>query len=55
VRVKDLLGRHRCKLEDNVAVHVRKVVLEGVKWIDLAENRDKQWAVVNTVVDFRIP
>ena len=36
-------------------MYVKKIVLEGVKWIDLAENRDRQWAVVNSVVNIRIP
>jgi hypothetical protein len=55
LRVKGLLERHRCRLEDNVEVHVKKIVLERVKWIDLAENMYKHWAVLNTVVNFRIP
>jgi hypothetical protein len=36
-------------------VYVKKIVLEGVKWMDLAENRDRQQVVVNKVVNFRIP
>jgi hypothetical protein len=27
----------------------------GMDWIDLAQNRDRWWAVVNTVLNFRVP
>jgi len=48
-RVKDLLERPRRRREDNVVVYVKNIVLEGVKWMGLADNRDRQWVVVNTV------
>jgi hypothetical protein len=28
---------------------------DGVDWIDLAQDRDKWWAVVNTVIKVRVP
>jgi len=49
LRVKDLLEGPRRRCEDNVVVYVKKIVLEGVKWMGLAENRDRQLVVVNTV------
>jgi len=55
LRVKDLLERPRRRFEDKVVAYVKKIVLEGVKWMDLAENRDRQQVVVNKVVNFRIP
>jgi hypothetical protein len=27
----------------------------GVDWIDLAEDRDRWWALVYTVMNFRVP
>ena len=50
-----LLGRPRCRWEDNIKVYVKKIVREGVKCIDLTKNGDRQWVLVNTVVNFRIP
>jgi hypothetical protein len=29
--------------------------VENVDWIDLAQERDQWWAVVNTVMNFQIP
>ena len=52
---KILLERPRRRCDDNVVVYVKKIVLEGMKWIDLAENRDRQWVVVKKVVNFRFP
>jgi hypothetical protein len=28
--------------------------MDGVDWIDLAQARDKCWALVNTVMNFRV-
>jgi len=49
LRVKDLLERPRRRCEDNVVVYVKKIVLEGVEWMGLVENKDRQCVVVNTV------
>jgi hypothetical protein len=27
----------------------------GIDWIDLAENRDRRWAIARVVLDFRLP
>jgi hypothetical protein len=27
----------------------------GMDWIDLAQDRDRWWAVVNTVMNLRVP
>jgi hypothetical protein len=27
----------------------------GIDWINLAEDRDRWWAVVNTVMNLRVP
>jgi hypothetical protein len=34
---------------------LREVVWEGVDWIHLAQDRDQWWAVVNTVMNPRVP
>jgi hypothetical protein len=33
----------------------REMECEGVNWIYLAQDRDKWWAVVNTVMNLRVP
>ena len=33
----------------------KEVGYEGVEWIDLAQDRDNCWAVVNTVMNLRVP
>jgi hypothetical protein len=29
--------------------------LEGIEWIDLAQDKNKWWAVVNAVMNFLVP
>jgi hypothetical protein len=40
-------GRPRCKWVDNNTVHLR----ETMGWIDLAQDRDRWSALVNTVIN----
>jgi hypothetical protein len=35
------LGRPRRRWEDNIKMNLRKVVWEGLDWIELAQDRDK--------------
>jgi hypothetical protein len=48
---KILLGRFRCRLDDNIQMDIREVGCEGVDWIHLAQNRDRWRALVNTVMN----
>jgi hypothetical protein len=34
---------------------VRKIVWDGVDWIDMAQDMDKLSALVNTVLNLRVP
>jgi hypothetical protein len=45
------LGRPRRRWEDNIKIHFRQVVWEGVDWIDLAQDRDSWRAVVKGVIN----
>jgi hypothetical protein len=47
---KTPLARPRRKWED-----IKMDLQEGLEWIDLAENRDKWRAVVNAVMNLRVP
>lgn len=46
---KTPLKRPRLRWEDNIKVGLREIDLEGVDWIRLAQERDQQLALVNTV------
>ena len=48
---KRQLRRRRCRVEDNIKMDVQEVGWWGMDWIDLAENRDRWWAVVNAVMN----
>jgi hypothetical protein len=51
---KRSLGRPRCRWEDNIRVDLKDIGWEGVDWIHLAQDRDRWWALVNTVMNFWI-
>jgi hypothetical protein len=34
---------------------LREIVLEGVDWIDLGQDRDQWRALVNTAMDLQVP
>jgi hypothetical protein len=49
------LGRPRRRLVDNIKVDLREIELDGVDWIDLAQDRDQWRALVNTVMNLQVP
>jgi len=49
------LGRPRCRWEDNIKMDSQEVGCEGMYWIDLAQDRDKWRALVNAVINLRVP
>ena len=48
------LGRPRCRWEDNIKMDLWEVG-GGGDWIELAQDRDRWQALVNTVMNFRVP
>jgi len=49
------LGRRRHRWEDNIRMDRREIVLEGVDWIHLTQDR-YQWRVpVNAVMNLWVP
>jgi hypothetical protein len=49
------LGRPRRRWEDNIKMDVREIGWDAMDWIDLAQDRDKWRAPVNTVMKIRVP
>jgi hypothetical protein len=52
---KRSLGRPRCRWMDNIKVDLRGIGWNGMDWIDLAQDRDQWRALVNTVMNLRVP
>jgi hypothetical protein len=52
---KRQLERPRCKWGYYIRMDLREIGWEGVDWIHLALNRNQRWALVNTVMNFRVP
>jgi transcription termination factor 2 len=49
------LGRHRRRWEDNIRLDLRETGWGGMGCIDLAQDRDQWRALVNTVMNLRVP
>jgi hypothetical protein len=50
---KKPLGRPRCRWEDNIKMDLRKMGIDGMNWIQLAQDRVQWRALVNTVMNLR--
>ena len=51
---KRQLGRPRLRWEDNIKMDLKKV-RGGGDWMELAQDRDRWRALVNTVMNFWVP
>jgi hypothetical protein len=49
------LGRPRRRWVDNIKMYLRDIGWYGVDGIDMAEDRDQWRALVNTVLNLRVP
>jgi len=49
------LGRHRHRWEDNIKMDLQEVGCGGMDWIELTLDRDRWRAVVNAVMNLRVP
>jgi hypothetical protein len=52
---KKPLGRPRCRWEDNIKMDLQEVGYWGMDWIQLAQDRDRWRALVNAVMNLRVP
>jgi hypothetical protein len=49
------LGRPRRRWENNIKMYLQKVGCEGMDWIEQFQDSDRWRALVNALINFRIP
>ena len=49
------LGRPRRRWEDNIKMVLEEVGMGCGDWMELAQDRDRWWALLTTVMKFRVP
>jgi hypothetical protein len=52
---KRSLGRPRRRWVDNIKMDLREIGRDGVDWIDPAQDRDRWRALLNTLMNLRVP
>jgi hypothetical protein len=52
---KSPLGRPRRRWEDNINIDLQEVGRGRGDWVELAKDRDRWWALVGSVRNFRVP
>ena len=51
---KRALERTRRRWEDNIKIDLQEVGCGSIDWIELVQDRDRRWALVNAVMKFRV-
>jgi hypothetical protein len=49
------LVRQRRRWVDNIKMDLREIGWDGLDWVDVAQDRDQWKALVNTVMNLRVP
>ena len=52
---KRTLGRPGLRWEDNIKMDLQEVGCRGMDWIDLAQDKGRWRALVNAVMNLRVP
>jgi len=52
---KRQLGRPRRRWDDNIKMGLPEVGCEGMDWVELTHGRDRWRALVNAVMNLRVP
>jgi hypothetical protein len=48
-------GRRRRRWNDNIKMDLQEVGCGVMDWIEVAQDRDRWWALVNAVMNLRVP
>jgi len=48
-------GRPSPRWENNIKMHLQEFGCEGIDWINLPQDRDRQWAPVYEVMNLHVP
>jgi hypothetical protein len=49
------LGRPRRRWANNIKIDLREIGWDGMNWMDMAQDRDRWMALVNTVMNLGVP
>ena len=49
------LGRPRRRWEDNIKMDLQEVGCGDMDWVELAQDTNRWWALVNAVMNLRVP
>jgi hypothetical protein len=49
------LGRPRHRWQGNIKIDLQELGWGGIEWIKVAQDRDRWWALVDMVVNLRVP
>jgi len=52
---KKPLWRPRLRWDHNIKMDLQAVGYRGIHWIELAQDRDRRWTLVNAVMNLRVP
>jgi hypothetical protein len=48
-------GRPRSEWEDNIKMDLQEVGCGGMDWMEMAQDRDRSWALVNVIMNHQVP
>jgi hypothetical protein len=54
-RISHELGRPRRRWENNIKMDLREIGFGDMDWIHWAQDRDRWWALLNTVMNLGVP